>query len=197
MIGAILGGISAASSLFGSLKSAQANKRMDNQLQRRQSELQSWYDKEYNTNYLDTAEAKGTLRVLSNNMKESMQKVDQGNAIQGASDEARVATADKAQRRYGDTVARIAGHGTQYKDAIRREYAGRKMNLDALQAQNLQQKSANWSNFANNALSAGVGFAEAGGSGSFDKWDGKLGSLFRKQPSAGVKASYEARYGKF
>lgn len=194
MVGAILAGLSTAASLYGSLKSAQANKNANKQLQQRQSDLQSWYDTQYNTNYLDTAEAKSTLQVLRNNMKDSLQKTAQGNVIGGASDESKVATADKVQRRFGDTVTTLAGYGTQYKDAIRREYIGQKQNLDNLEAKTLENKSANWTNFANNAMSTGIGAIEAGGTGAFDKWDGKLTSLFKKKPSAGVMAAYAARY---
>jgi len=54
MIGEVLAGLSALSSLFGSLKSAQANTAIDRQLERRQMDLDTWYNKEYNINYLDT-----------------------------------------------------------------------------------------------------------------------------------------------
>jgi hypothetical protein len=37
--------------------------------------------------------------------------------------------------------------------------------------QNLQNKSAQWSNFSNNAMTAGMGFAEAAGEGAFKGWE--------------------------
>lgn len=175
MIGAILAGLSLAGSGIGAINSARANNAIDRQLKQRRSVLENWYDKEYNTDYLNTAEAKNAIQVLKNNMKTQMAKTDQGNVISGASDEAQVATADKSMRSYGDQVTRLAGYGTQYKDSIRREYQGLKMNLDNLQAANLQQKSQNWNNFMNNAMNAGIGFAQADGMGAFDKWDGKIG----------------------
>lgn len=187
MIGEVLAGLSVASSVFGSLKSAEANKRIDKQLNNRQSELDNWYNTEYSTNYLDTDEAKSTLQVLSNQRKEAMKKVDQSNAIKGASDETRVATADRLNRGMADNVTRMAGYGTRYKDMIRRGYVGQKMHLDDLQANNLQNKSNNWSNFMNNSMNAGMGFAEAAGGGAFDDWDGKITNFFkaRKAKAAG------------
>lgn len=164
-IGTIL---AVAASLYGSLKSAQANQNIDADLQRRSSDLDSWYNREYNQNYLDTDEAKSTLKVLRNQVKEQMKKVDQGNAVRGASDEARVATADKLNQRYSDAVTRLAGHGTQYRDNIRREYQGLKMNLDNMNLQNLQNKSQNWSNYMGNAAASGQGISEAEGSGALD-----------------------------
>lgn len=171
MIGEVLAGLSLVSSLFGSLKSAQDNKRMDRQLDKRQSELDAWYNKEYNMNYLDTDEAKSVTQLLNRQKEETLQKVDQNSAIKGASDEARVATADKINRSVGDELTRLAGYGTRYIDSIRREYQGLKSNLDNLESYNLQNKASQWSNFSSNATNAGIGFAQAAGEGAFDGWE--------------------------
>lgn len=164
MIGEILAGVSAISSLLGTFKSAQANSAIDADVSRQKSELQTWYDKEYNQNYLDTDEAKSTIQILRNQMAEQMKKVDQNNAIRGASDEARVATADRLNQRLGSNVTQLAGYGTRYKDSIRREYQGLNQNLNALNLGILQNKSQNWSNFGTNAMNLGIGAAELMGS---------------------------------
>jgi len=179
MIGEVLAGVSTLASLFGSLKSAQANNNENQQLKQRQTDLQNWYDKEYNTNYLDTSAAKGTLEVLRNNNRATMQKVAQGNVIGGASDEKAVATADAAQKDYANNVAGIAAQGTAHQEHIQDQYMNEKNNLDNLQAGNLEKKAQNWSNFSNNAMNAGVGMATTDGEGAFDKWDGKLKSLYK------------------
>lgn len=176
-IALILGAISLASSGVGMAKSAQANKNADKQLAGRQSELDAWYNREYNTNYLDTDEAKSTIRLLKNQMREQMKKVDQNNAIRGASDEARVATADKLNTRLNDSVTKLAGYGTQYRDSMRREYHGLKGNLDNIQYQNLLGKSQNWSNFSNNAMSTFGTAMEANGAGAFKGGNGEANAL--------------------
>lgn len=194
MVGEVLAGMSAIGSLFASLGSGRANAEVAGQIKKRQSELENWYNKEYNTNYLDTEEAQSTIQILRDQMKDQMKKVDQGNAIRGASDEARIATADKLQRNLGQNTTRLAGYATRYKDMIRREYQNRKSYLDYLELQNLQRKADQWGNLAGNAMTAGIGFAQAGGEGAFKDWDEKLASLFgTKQPSAGVTAAYKAR----
>lgn len=167
-IGLALGLASLVASGYGMYKNAKANKTADQQLANRQSELDSWYNKEYNMNYLDTEESKSTIKLLQNQMKEAMKKVDQNNAIRGASDEARVATADKLNTRLNDAVTKLAGYGTQYRDSIRREYQGLKGNLDNLQYQNLLGKSQNWANFSNNAMNTFGTAMEANSTGAFD-----------------------------
>ena len=189
MIGAILAGVSTLSSLYGSIKSAQANNKQDQALKARDSELESWYNKEYNQDYLDKSEARGTLKILRDNNKETMKKASQNNAIKGASDEASVATADNINKDYSNKVAQIASYGTQDKDNIRREYIGQKMNLDNLQAQNLAQKSENWSNFMGNAANAGMGAIEADGNGAFDKADAGIKKLWAGAKDKRIRAA--------
>jgi hypothetical protein len=193
MIGEILAGVSALGSLYGSMRSAGANRNVTGFLNKRQSDLDAWYNREYNTNYLDTAEAKSTMQLLREQMRDQMKKVDQNSAIRGASDEARVAMADKLQENVGQNMTRLAGYGTRRKDMISRDYQRQKSYLDVLEAQDLQRKADQWSNFMNNSMNLGIGAAKAAGKGAFDDWDRKLVDLFRKKPSKGVIDAYKAR----
>jgi hypothetical protein len=144
----------------GAIGSAKANKRYDQYLEGRLSDLEKWYNTEYNTPYLDTTSGRAALSSLRTYYGDAMKKVSQGGAITGASDEAKVATGDKVQKGLADSVMRLAGYGTQYRDSIRREYQGLKMNLENMQQDNLARKSANWNNLMNNSLNAGIGAAE-------------------------------------
>lgn len=144
----------------GAIGSAGANKRYDKYLEGRLSDLENWYNTEYNTPYLDTTSGKAAIGSLRTYYGDAMKKVSQGGAITGASDEAKVATGDKVQKGLADSVMRLAGYGTQYRDSVRREYQGLKMGLENLQQDNLARKSANWNNLMNNSLNAGIGAAE-------------------------------------
>ena len=172
MIGEILGGISVLSSIFGGAKSAQANRAVDAKLAQRRSELQTWYDKEYNQNYLDSAEAQSTLQLLRNQMAQRMKAVDQNNAIKGASDEARVATADKLQQGYSNAATQLAGYNTRKQDYTNRLYQSLLQNQNAMEMQNVQNKASNWTNFLTNAANTGIGAAQSGDSFSAleDMW---------------------------
>ena len=193
MIGGILGGLSFLGSLYGGLKSAQSNNAIDSKLAGQRSELQTWYDKEYNQNYMDTDEAKSTLQVLRNQMGQRMKAVDQNNAIRGASDEARVATVDKLQQGYSNAATQLAGYGTRKKEYANRLYQSLLQGQNAQELGQLQNKAGQWGNFMNNAANMGIGAAEAGGDGAFEDWDNKLTSLWKKKPSAGVVRAYQDR----
>lgn len=172
-------------SMFGSAGSARANKRYDQYLEGRLSDLNNWYNTEYNTPYLDTTSGRAALSSLRTYYGDAMKKVSQGGAITGASDEAKVATGDKVQRGLADSVMRLAGYGTQYRDAIRREYMGQKMGLENLMQDNLARKSANWSNLMNNAMNLGIGAAELGGMEG-GEGDGSIFDFLRKKKAGGV-----------
>lgn len=150
-------------SMFGSAGSARANKRYDQYLEGRMSDLDKWYNTEYNTPYLDTTAGKSALGSLRTYYGDAMKKIGQNSAITGASDEAKVATGDKVQKSLADSVMRLAGYGTQYRDSLRREYQGMKMGLENMQQDNLARKSESWNNLMNNAMNLGIGAAELGG----------------------------------
>lgn len=180
MVGAALAAGSTLISLFGAAMSGLNNNSVTKQIQTRRSDLDKWYTKEYNTNFLDTEQGKSTIQALKNQYGETMKKVSQNNAISGASDEAKVATGDRVQKDYTDKLLRLAGFSTTYKDAIRREYQGLKINLDNLDLQNKMQKGQNWTNLMNNAANATGGFLQADSEGAFKDWDGKLSTIFKK-----------------
>lgn len=176
-------------SLIGSgaaaVGSAGANKRYDQYLEGRMSDLDKWYNTEYNTPYLDTTSGKAAIGSLRTYYGDAMKKVGQNSAITGASDEAKVATGDKVQKGLADSVMRLAGYGTQYKDSIRREYQGQKMGLENMQQDNLARKSANWSNLMSNAMNLGIGAAELGGMEG-GEGDGSIFDFLRKKKAGSV-----------
>jgi len=182
MIGTALAIGSGLASMYGSLRSGQSNDLVDRTLQKRKTDLQAWFDTEYNANYLDTPEARSAITVMRNNMQEQMKKADQGNVIRGASDERAVATAESGQKNLANSVLRLTGYGTQRKDAIGREMRMREMGLDNLVMQNQMNKSQQWTNFMNNAMNLGIGAAQAEGMGALDNADQKLAGLFKKRP---------------
>jgi hypothetical protein len=163
--------------LFGLGKSAQANKKYDQYLSGMNRKLDTWYNKEYNTNYLDTDEAKSVLRLLQNQAKEVSGDLESSAAITGASAEKQVAAKDKLNQNYTNAATRLSGYGTQRKDQIQREYMGRKNNLDQMNLQSLASKDQNWSQFGQNSMglaqNALMMNAMGGGKGGSD-WLKKL-----------------------
>jgi len=181
MIGEALALASLVGSAFGTGQSALANRRIDRRIGEQEKELQYWFDKEYNRNFFDTDQAKSVISTLRNQHKDTLRSVAGDSAVTGASNEAKIAATEKTQKGYSDALTKLAGYGTNLRDSLRREYITRKSGLENLQLANLQNKSQNWANFMNNAMNAGIGFAEASGAGAFNDWDTYLKGLFKKE----------------
>lgn len=143
--------LSAAGMITGTAMNAKANKTEAKNLSDRQNKLNAWYDKNYNTNYLDTDEAKSTLQLVRNRITENQQANSQANAMKGASDEKAVATATEGQKALADTALELNAKGTDRKNQIENTYMAQDFNLAGLKASNLAQKSQSWANLASNA----------------------------------------------
>jgi len=143
--------LSAAGMLGGTAMSAAANKKYDKFLDKRQTKLDNWYNKEYNTNYLDTDEAKATMQILRNRLDEQQKASSQANAMRGASDEAALASVTEGQKVMADTGLGLAAKGTERKDNIQTSYMNQDYNLAGMKAQNMLNKSQNYSNLVSNA----------------------------------------------
>lgn len=143
--------LSAAGLIAGTVGSARANKKYENYLRDRQRKADTWYDREYNTNILDTDEGKATMQLLRNRLKEQTQAQGQANAIRGASDEAALASVTEGQKVYADAGLSLAARGQERKDNIQNIYDTKDMNLAGLKAQNLLDKRQNWSNLMSNS----------------------------------------------
>ncbi len=143
--------LSAAGLVGGTVGSARANKKYENYLRDRQRKADTWYDREYNTNILDTDEGKATMQLLRNRLKEQTQAQGQANAIRGASDEAALASVTEGQKVYADAGLSLAARGQERKDNIQNIYDTKDMNLAGLKAQNLLDKRQNWSNLISNS----------------------------------------------
>jgi hypothetical protein len=159
---------------FGLSKSAQANKRYDSYLDNMTGRINGWYNKEYNTNYLDTDEAKSVLRQLMEQSKEISDDMDSSAAITGASAEKQVATKEKLNKNYAGAMSQLAGQGTRRKERIQSDYLNRMSAIDQLKLQNLMQKSQNWNQFGQNVSGAAQGAMLMQGEGAYDNWLAKL-----------------------
>ena len=153
-----------------------------------QRKADTWYDREYNTNILDTDEGKATMQLLRNRLKEQAQARGQANAIRGASDEAALASVTEGQKVYADAGLSLAARGQERKDNIQNIYDTKDLNLAGLKAQNLLDKRQNWSNLISNSgnlLSSSL----AVGAGSNTGTDG----LNKKTPLVHNPLTYQQR----
>lgn len=126
----IAAGVSALTSIFGGISANKKRREAEKQLAERQRRLDAWYHSETATPYLDRADSRAMLKRVRDYNADELRALNTDAVKSGATDEAKVAVANRLNRNYSQTVAQIAGLGEQHKDRIGREYRSRRESLD-------------------------------------------------------------------
>lgn len=156
MIGSIVGaGMKVGGAIFGGISASKAMKKMKQNIQNQMRENQDWYDRRYNEDATQRADAQRLLTMTEDSIRKRNQAAAGAQAVMGGTDES-VATAKEANSQaLSDTTSNIAAAADQRKDAIEQQYMATKSNLNQ-QLNDLQQKKAQ-------AISSAVqGVADAG-----------------------------------
>lgn len=153
IIASVLGNV------MGNVRSANANKEAQDYLTGLQKQNEAWYNKNYNTNYLDTEEAKSIIRMVQDEITQQSDNVKSSAAITGASPEKEVAVKERLGRVLNNTLSNLSSRGLQRKDAIESQYLNRKGQLDQAKLGQLSERSASGQQFAQNAMGLGTSAA--------------------------------------
>ena len=178
----IVGGlISLGSSIAGAAMGNKATKEQSQAYDDAWADYEDWYDGQMNTSILDRADTLSMLKRYRDWQEENAKKY-QTNAIKGgASEEAKIAYAQEANKGYADAISRIAAMGQQYKDRLSQGFMQQKLGY--------LQKRADMAAAGAQAVASGI--ANAGGTlgsliGGMD-WGGKGGGLSPNKALKGVK----------
>lgn len=118
----IAAGVSAASGIYGLIKSSQANKANKALVTKQQGILDQQYLPDMNKRYLDTEQGASFLSTMRDKLKENNQQALDRSAITGGTDEAALAARDNNVRSYGDYLNKLQGYGTQYTQGLKDRY---------------------------------------------------------------------------
>lgn len=118
----IAAGVSAASGIYGLIKSSQANKANKALVQKQQGLLDQQYLPDMNKRYLDTEQGSSFLSTMRDKLKQNNQQALDRSAITGGTDEAALAARDNNVRSYGDYLNKLQGYGTQYTQGLKDRY---------------------------------------------------------------------------
>ncbi len=173
----------------GAFSSAKQSKEYDKYLGGMKQKNQSWYDKEYNTNYLDTDEAKSYIRTMLDQIKEATGRQESKGAITGESAEKSVALKEGMGKNFNTGITQLAGYGTRRKDNIQNMFMNREGQLDQMSLMNFLQKQQNWNQLTSNAMELGQGALLGGTTGAFDgiQWPKKRQRQSQESKNATTK----------
>lgn len=170
MWGAIIGAaISAASAIYGGIKSSQAAKEANKKVEALQRDNQAWYDRRYNEDPLQRSSAQRVLTRTQQMLRDRNRAAAGRAAVMGGTEESVAAEKQRNNEALADTASRIAAQGDAQKDAIEQQYRATKAGLTQQQigieqqrASNIAQASAGIGKAAG-SLAAGIEGIEGGG----------------------------------
>lgn len=123
MVGAIIGAAAQiGSSIYGAVKSSQANKRAQAMIQNQRDENQKWYDQKIAEDYTQRSDVQNILRKQRDLLNEQYQRARATNIVAGGTDESLALQQQAANEAMGDTIADIAANASSYKDSIENQY---------------------------------------------------------------------------
>lgn len=162
MVGSIVGaGLSAAGSIFGGITASKAIKKLKKDLQAQKKANQNWYDRRYNEDATQRADAQRILTKTEESIRNRNKQAAGVAAVMGSGTEAVAAEKAANNQVLADATSQIAAGAEARKDQIEQAYQQRDSQIeDALN--NLEMNKAQAIGAAVNGVAqAGAGIASA------------------------------------
>ena len=157
--------MSLAGSAYGMYKSGKENKQREALLRNQSNQLDTWYNSNYYSRYLDSPEGKSILSELYRQSLAGADRSVRRQKVTGGNNETRLADQGQILDNIGQTINGLAGQSQAYKTNLQNMYWGRKAGIDANMDQLSAMKNQGWMNFMGNIVNAGAGLAAMGSSG--------------------------------
>ena len=163
MIGSLVGaGLSAVGSIFGGISASKAMKKVKKNLQAQKQANQDWYDRRYNEDATQRADAQRILTMTEESIKNRNRQAAGAQAVMGGTEESVAAAKAANNQALADATSQIAVNAEARKDQIEQTYQQKDAQInDALN--NLEINKAQ----AISSAVQGVAQAGAGISGAF------------------------------
>ena len=144
MIGSAIGGaLKVGGAIFGGISQARAAKKIKQNIENQQKENQDWYDRRYNEDMTQRADAVALINRTEENIRNRNKNAAATAAVMGGTNEALAAQRAANNAALTDTMSQIAVTADQRKDAIENQYRNRNADLISQINANEAQKAAN------------------------------------------------------
>ena len=131
LIGSIAGGaLGAAGSIFGGISASKAMRRVRKNLEAQKQDNQNWYDRRYNEDATQRADAQRILTMTEESIKTRNRQAAGAQAVMGGTDESLAATKEANAKALADAASQIAVNGENRKDQIEQTYRQRDAQID-------------------------------------------------------------------
>lgn len=126
LIGSIAGGaLGAAGSIFGGISANKAMRRVKKNLQAQKEANQNWYDRRYNEDATQRADAQRILTQTEESIRNRNRQAAGAQAVMGGTDESTAAAKAANAQALADATSQIAVNAENSKDQIEQTYQQR------------------------------------------------------------------------
>jgi hypothetical protein len=133
---------SGLASIYGAIRGNLNRKKAEDLYEKQFTEAKEYRDRELASDPLQRADSQAILRKVEQNNQEYLDALENDAIREGATAEAKVAAAHKAQKNYADVAAELAAQGQQRKDAIEANWQQQKAQRENMRIANLTDTSA-------------------------------------------------------
>lgn len=156
ILGTVIGGaLGIGGSIFGGISASKAMKKIRRNLKDQMRENQSWFDRRYNEDATQRADAQRILTITNENIRRRNQAAAGTQAVMGGTEESVAAAKAANNEALAEAASQIAANGERRKDQIEAQYRQTKADLDE-KLNNMELGRAE------NLKQAALGAAEAG-----------------------------------
>lgn len=166
MLGGIIGGTAGAlGGIFGGISKNKMLKKQMAMIKEQKRENQDWYDRRYNEDSTQRADAQAILTQTADMIRRRNQQSAGTQAVMGGTEESAAAAKEANAKALSDATSQIAVAGAQRKDQIEGQYRERQQQLDETLRQLQGQKQDGFQMVSNAIGGAANGFASGMGLG--------------------------------
>jgi len=166
MLGGIIGGAAGAlGGIFGGISKNKMLKKQIAMVNEQKRENQDWYDRRYNEDSTQRADAQAMLTQTAEMVRSRNQQSAGTQAVMGGTEESAAAAKEANAKAISDATSQIAVAGAQRKDQIEGQYRERQHQLDETLRQLEADKTDAFGMVSNAIGGAANGFASGMGLG--------------------------------
>lgn len=163
MVGAIIGAAAqVGSSIYGAIKSSEANKKAEALLTNQRNENRKWYEQRMAEDYTRRADVQNVLRKQRELFQDQYARARATNLVAGGTDESLALQQEAANEAMGETMANIAAQASSYKEGIENQYRTQDAALAQQEIANQKTKAQSIANAAAQMGSAVSGLVTGG-----------------------------------
>lgn len=161
-LGSIAGGaLGAAGSIFGGISASKAMRRVKKNLQAQKQANQNWYDRRYNEDATQRADAQRILTQTEESIRNRNRHAAGAQAVMGGNDESTAAAKAANAQALADATSQIAVNAENRKDQIEQTYQQRDSQINEALNNFEINKAQAISQAVQGVAKAGAGIAEA------------------------------------